>query len=50
MLNFFYILWYVDMGEDYTSQSRSQFDWYNPHLYSFSQQVLPTTSISFEEQ
>ena len=24
------------MGEDYTSQSRSEFDWYNPHLYNYS--------------
>ena len=26
---------YVDMGEDYISQSRSEFDWYNPHLYNY---------------
>ena len=29
---FLKFLWYVDMGEDYASQTRSVFDWYNPHL------------------
>ena len=29
------LLWYVDMGEDYTSQSRFGLGWYNPHLNSF---------------
>ena len=28
-----YIPVYVDMGEDYISQGRSEFDCYNPHLY-----------------
>ena len=28
-------LWYVDMGKHYTSQSRSEFDWYNPHVYNY---------------
>ena len=23
------------MGEDYNSQSRSEFNWYNPHLYNY---------------
>ena len=23
------------MGDDYTSQSRSEFDWYNPQLYIY---------------
>ena len=31
----FYFLWYVEIGEDYTTQSRSDFDWYNPHLYNY---------------
>ena len=33
---FLKILWYVDMGEDYSNQNRSEFDCYNPHLYSYS--------------
>ena len=24
-----------DIGGDYTSQSRSEFDWINPHLYNY---------------
>ena len=23
------------MGEEYASQNRSEFDWYNPHLYNY---------------
>ena len=33
---FLYFLWYSDKGEDYTIQSRSEFDCYNPHLYNYS--------------
>ena len=32
---FFIIHLVHDIGGDYTSQSRSEFDWYNPHLYSY---------------
>ena len=28
------------MGEDYTSQSRSEFDCYNPHLYMYYDGIL----------
>ena len=35
MLNFLKIPVVRDIGEDYTIQSRSEFDWYNPHLYNF---------------
>ena len=31
----FKLLWYVDVGEDYTSQSQSEFVWYDPHLYNY---------------
>ena len=31
-VNFFPVV--RDIGEDCTSQSRSEFDWYNPHLYN----------------
>ena len=31
-----YGLWMLfEMGEDYTSQSGSEFDWYNPHQYNY---------------
>ena len=36
MLNiFFTILLVRDIGADYISQSRSEFDWYYPHLYNY---------------
>ena len=28
-------LWYVNMGEDYTTQSRIGFDWHYPHLFKY---------------
>ena len=31
---FLYFLWYVVMGEDYTTQSQSKFHWYILHLYN----------------
>ena len=31
---------YHNMGEDYTSQSRSEFDWFNLHLYIYSRKLL----------
>ena len=33
--NFFYFFYYVDRGGDYTSQYRSEFESYNPHLYNY---------------
>ena len=43
------------MGEDYASQTRSQFDWYNPHPYNYLQPLLfyktvGLLSISFERR
>ena len=43
------------MGENYTSQSRSEFDWYNPHLYNYLHPLLfyktfGFFSISFERK
>ena len=43
------------MGEDYASQTRSEFDWYNPHLYNYSHPLLfyktfGFFSISFERK
>ena len=28
------------MREDHTSQTRSEFDWYNPHLYNYLHPLL----------
>ena len=43
------------MGENYTSQSRSEFDWYNPHLKNYLHPLLfyktfGFFSISFERK
>ena len=40
-------LWYVDMGENYTSQSRSEFDWYNPHLNNYLHPLLFYKTVGF---
>ena len=37
---FLKILWYVDMGEDYASQTRSAFDWNNPHPCNYLHPLL----------
>ena len=37
---FLQFLWYVDKGGDYASQTRSEFDWCNPHLYNYVQPLL----------
>ena len=37
---FLYFLWYSDKSKDYTSQTRSDFDWYNPHLYNYLHPLL----------
>ena len=33
------------MGEDYTGQSRSEVDWYNPHLYNYYRGFLQKPSL-----
>ena len=43
MLNFFQIPVVRDIGEDYTNQSRSEFDWYNPLLSYYLYPTLLTT-------
>ena len=53
--SFLQFLWYVDMGENYTSQSRSDFDWYIPHLKNYLHPLLfyktfGFFSISFERK
>ena len=35
------------MGEDYASQTRSEFDWYNPQLYNYSQPSLFYKTVGF---
>ena len=35
------------MGENYTSQSRSDFDWYNPHLYNYLHPLLFYKTVGF---
>ena len=44
---FLYFLWYSDKGEDYTSQTRSDFDWYNPHLYNYLHPLLFYKTVGF---
>ena len=39
-VKFFEFLWYVHTGEDSASQTRSVFDWYYPHLYNYSLQII----------
>ena len=40
MLKFFIIPVVRDIGADYTSQSRSEFDWYNPDLYYYFHDIV----------
>ena len=35
------------MGENYTSQSRSEFDWYNPHLKNYLHPLLFYKTFGF---
>ena len=35
------------MGEDYASQTRSEFDWYNPHLYNYLHPLLFYKTVGF---
>ena len=35
------------MGENYTSQSRSEFDWYNPHLNNYLHPLLFYNTFGF---
>ena len=44
---FSYFLWYSDKGKDYTSQTRSDFDWYNPHLYNYLHPLLFYKTVFF---
>ena len=45
--SFLQFLWYVDMGENYTSQSRSEFDWYIPHLKNYLHPLLFYKTLGF---
>ena len=47
---FLYFLWYVDMGEDYSSQSQSEFHWYIPHLYNYLHLLFYNTAVFFQSQ
>ena len=44
---FLKILWYVDMGEDYASQTRSAFDWKNPHPCNYLHPLLFHKTVGF---
>ena len=44
---FLKFLWYVDMGENYASQTRSAFDWNIPHLYSCLHPLLFYKTVGF---
>ena len=44
---FLYFLWYVDMGEDYTIQSQSELNCYNPHLYNYIHNLLFYNTVGF---
>ena len=35
------------MGEGYASQTRSDFDWYNPHLYNYLHPLLFYKTVGF---
>ena len=43
-VKFFFVVLVGDIGADYTSQSRSEFDWYYPHLYNYLSGSDSTTS------
>ena len=45
--NTFLYLLYVDKGGDYASQTRSEFDWYNPHLYKYLHPLLFYKTVGF---
>ena len=44
---FLKILWYVDIGEDYASQTRSAFDWNNPQPYNYLHPLLFYKTVGF---
>ena len=44
---FLYFLWYSDKSKDYTSQTRSDFDWYHPHLYNYLHPLLFYKTVGF---
>ena len=44
---FLKILWYVDIGEDYASQTRSAFDWNNPHPCNYLHPLLFHKTVGF---
>ena len=44
---FFKILWYVNMGEDYANETRSAFNWNNPHLYNYLHPLLFYKTVGF---
>ena len=44
---FIKFLWYVDMGEDYASQTRSAFDGNNPQPYNYLHPLLFYKTVGF---